>query len=677
MPIKKDLGRRPPLPRPKTKMEFVNMCWNLFRLLPPTAAVCEGHSAPLDIVWSIYNQEKSNYVIVGSRGSGKTTCVALLQVLFSLTFPEIEVCNTAAILRQAQRCYEIVKNLLFHPKGKIGMKVIPPYVDEKWSTMWQTRVATGSTIFITSLTEKGVNAPHPQKLFVDEVDLVDNKKPLEEALSMPQTKGDAIRQIVFLSSWKRKGGLISMLIDNYKNDPASAIAFWCVFEAMSPIPDHSVCQSVVRKLADGTEVSFADICKGKAHKAKGFLNYQDVLRAFLDMDEHYFRSQWLSEEPLGGLNVFNVNPKSVIQSWDPTKFRGCPIFAGVDYGWSAPTAIVIAQVIPKVGVVVFEEHGMLGASVSQVAHYCLEIEKKFRQRGLHITTWVIDPRAHHLLSDEFSKRYLMTAAPFPDKGVLTPAKHEKLSRVSLVNNLFTADFETGLPRIFFVQGKVPTLLKQLYDLSYAVDSEGNPTDKIPDGNDDFVDALLYLVSYLDKLGYGEVLGDVVNPDEVAARAYEEIQRQLDLSKDNEFGVSPEELTGDENEQRELLRELIRERLSKVISLAAASGILPPSQNVELEEELVRVTEDKLLSEMTAKEATERLVNDNLPPEVERQLIKETVRKLDRLAISPLSVPYSSVFPEAAIYDLMMFYLLGGDEGNPFLPPGGLSPFGGF
>lgn len=653
------------------------MCWNLFKLLPPTKAVCEGHVAPIDVVWSIYSQEKSNYVVVGSRGSGKTTCVALLQVLFSLTYPEIEVCNTAAALHQARRCYEAVKDFLFHPKGELGKKIIPPYVDEKWSTMWQTKVATGSSIFITSLTEKGTNAPHPQKLFIDEVDLVENRRPVEEALSMPQSKGEATRQIVFLSSWKRKGGLVSYLLDNYSQDPDSMVAFWCVFEAMQPIPDHSMCEQVIRRLADGTEISFAQVCKGRSHKSRGFLNYRDVLRAFMDMEEHYFKSQWLSEEPLGGLNVFYISQKSLLNRWDPAKYRGCPIYAGVDYGWSAPSTVILAQVVPKVGVIVFEEHALIGMSTSQLAQYCHEnIEKRLQQRGLHVSVWVVDPRAHHLLMDDFSKRYLITVAPFPEKGIYTPGKHEKLSRVTIVNNMLTVDPETGLPRLFFVAERARTLLKQMNDLSYAVDSEGNPTDKIPDGNDDFVDALLYLCTYLDKIGLGEVLADVVDPEKVGETALKEVREQLGegTTFDEIFG-SPEEVTN-ENEQRELLRELIRERIKSVLAAAVRSGTVNPQYTPDMEEELVKRTENIISSEMTSKEATERLVNEDIPPELEKKLIEETVRVLDRMSISVVPTPWEAVLSEISLYDMLLGYYLGEDLGSPFGRGGtGFNPFG--
>jgi len=663
-----------PLPKPRTKREFAAMLYNLFGILFPARAVCPGHSAPLDVLWRIYNQDCTTAVVVAARKSGKTMGVAALQVLFALTYERLESCDVAATKQQASVCYEHSRNLLFHPKGKLGQQILQRYIVDE-GTKQEIELRTGSKIFITTGSLQGVNAIHPHKLFFDEVELIRGWDVIQEALLAPITEEDKKRQVVFVSSWKFKGGILDRVINTYKQDPSALVSYWCSFEVMQRIPDCSFCHSLRRVLSDGRVVSFADFCKNpdgtcKGKLARGFMSLLDVKSNFLELEEAVFRAQWLTQEPQGsGVRVFYLYPENRLVNFVP--FKRYPIFVGVDYGKTS--AAVVCQVLPNGAIVVFEEHLWYNLSAKQLAVFCAtQIAKRMKEKyGLPVSAFVIDPRIIYALQNEFTELGLPAIAPFSS---YTGYTQEKRSRVAIVNNLLTPDPLGGLPRLFFVITQTPQLYKELSEMNYKTTAEGMPTEDLPERGYHLTDALLYVVSHIYSHGIHKEMEEIGEASGEAIVAKNLLLSWLDRSEgagDTKSEVLAHAPAESEEEALAAIREGIRQLVSNALQQVAHNlGVrVPPQVEEELSEKAFQKVEDYARSKI--KDLSPAEIIYSIPPELEKELLEMSVRELDRLQMlqnlsyNPMDITtFYTTFYDQLIRDI----LLGGGGTPPFPPP---------
>ena len=661
-----------PLPKPKSKKQFAGMLYNLFGFLPPSVSVCPGHSAPLDVLWDIYAQLHNTYVIAAARKSGKTMSIAALQVLFALTYERLDSCDVAATRQQSSVCYEHSRSFLFNPQGPKGKFIIPKFIIDM-GTKEEIMLRTGSRIYIRTGNLSGVNAIHPHKLFLDEVELMEGWHVIQEALLAPITQGDKIRQVVFISSWKVRGGLLEKAMETYKKDPLARIAIWCSFEAMQPIHDCSFCHNLKRTLSDGTEVTFAEFCKNpdgtcKGKRARGFMSLIDVRNNFLELEEDYFRAQWLSERPQSsGLKVFYIHPQSKLRRF--ALLPNYPVYAGLDYG--RISALVLCQVLPTGHIVFFEEHIWYNLSPSQIVSMCKEIDKRLRQRfQTKIDTLVVDPRNYYIFSREFANSGLNAISPWSPTASYNS---EKRARVAIVNNYLVPDYETGLPRMLFVANQTPNLLKQMEEMHYKMNSDGLPTEDLPDRNDHCSDAMLYVTSHLYYAGI---------PQSVEAQSrlrpeYDAILRFLQANvetyesddavvKDEIMGVPISELGRGEAERQQLVKEAVRRFISATVRHTAQQlGISAPQAALqEIEEKAYQTVEDYISSARSEQDLTDLVYK--MPKELEEKLLQEMVRQLDALQMRTRMPYWELAFPVEMLYDDLMRGL-GGFGGMGFSP----------
>lgn len=655
-----------PLPKPRTKKQFAAVLYNLFGFLPPAVAVCPGHDAPLDVLWDIYSQKHTTYVIAAARKSGKTMSIAALQVLFALTYERLDSCDVAATRQQSSVCYEHSRSFLFNPQGPLGKQYIPQYLIDP-GTKEEIMLRTGSRIYIRTGNLSGVNAIHPHKLFLDEVELMDGWHVIQEALLAPITQGDKIRQVVFISSWKVRGGILDRAIQTYREDPYARIATWCSFEAMQTIHDCSFCRNLKRILSDGTEVSFADFCKNpdgscKGKRARGFMSLVDVRNNFLELEEDYFRAQWLSERPQGsGLKVFYIHPQSKLHRFSP--LPNYPVFAGLDYGRT--TALVLCQILPTGHIVFFSERIWYNLSPSQVVSLCKEVDKELRQRHhTKLDTIVVDPRHYYIFSMEFANSGLNAIAPW---SPTVSYNSEKRARVAIVNNYLVPEFETGLPRLLFVVSQVPTLLKQVEEMTYKVNSEGLPTEDLPDRNDHCSDAMLYVVSHIYYTGKAQEM-------EVQSRLrpeYDVILKYLQENvesynsddggkgKDDLLQVPVEQLGKTDTERQQILREAVRRYVETTIKhVASQLGIKAPQAALsDVAEKAYQSVEDYIASARSEQDLVDLIYK--MPKELEQKLLEETVKQLDTLQMRSGMSHWDMTLSVEMLYDDIMRGLLGG------------------
>lgn len=675
-----------PLRRPRNKREFAAMLYNLFRLSFPSVAVCKGHIAPLTALWKIYNQEYPTAVLVAARKSGKTLGIAALQVLFALTYKFLRSCDVAATRKQASVCFEHSRDLLFHPQGAYGHLVTQYIVDE--GTKEEITLATGSTISITTGSLEGVNAIHPHKLFIDEAELGDWNV-IQEALLAPISEGEIKRQVTFISSWKFRGGIVDRLIDTYGNDPDALIAYWCSFEVMQPVPDCSFCYGLKRTLTDGRVITFADFAhedgECKARKARGFMSLMDVKRNFLELEEHIFRAQWLTQQPQGsGLSVFYLHDTSKLKHYEP--YKGFPIVIGVDYGKTS--ALIFTQVVPPGWIIVFEEDIRYNISPYELAMICAEWERKLKSLGHYIEAWVIDPRIFYALQKEFIRFGLTAVTPWTPTASFST---EKKNRVNIVNSFLVPSGDLGLPRMYIVESRAPVLLRQLSEMTYKVDRDGIPTDELPDRDDHSADALLYAVSHIYGADLHEEIAATGKGAEIAPRIIASILEQVSPEGEGKDPTGGElyELPPDAEKENEIV-SAVTEYLNNVASMVAErikvdAGLR--KSPAEIAEQVIEESKDLLQDwirehrDVLSREqvnALEDLVY-KMPPEIERKLIEISARVLDKAMMTP-AVPNPAQNPIVNLYEQILYNaLLYGEfpwtEGSGY-GFGGFPPVGG-
>lgn len=120
----------------------------------PTQSYCAHHSPPAKTLCDLYFERSLFSLVWGSRTSGKTRMVSVLNHLDSMFRAPIEICNAGASLDQANKGYQYYVESFKHP-------LLQPFI--KSSIQSKTTLITGSTTSVITGSFRGFNGPHPQR----------------------------------------------------------------------------------------------------------------------------------------------------------------------------------------------------------------------------------------------------------------------------------------------------------------------------------------------------------------------------------------------------------------------------------------------------------------------------------------------------------------------------------
>lgn len=140
----------------------------------PRIAFCPHHDAPFDFLADVYFERVLYALAFGSRSSGKTTLVSVLNHLDTMYKGKVDITSAGSTLDQSGKGYKYFQNTFEDP-------LLKPYLLN--SIQSHSETWNGSTLDIVAGTMKGLNGPHPQKARFDEVELMDWNV-LQEGLSM-------------------------------------------------------------------------------------------------------------------------------------------------------------------------------------------------------------------------------------------------------------------------------------------------------------------------------------------------------------------------------------------------------------------------------------------------------------------------------------------------------------
>lgn len=181
----------------------------------PMGVVYPGSThGPIDAMWRIYDLMKTGgsrdvpqVCMLASRDSYKTLSAAAIEVLCMIHF-EISVAHGAAIKSQSEKAIQYVNSFF----RKVG-----PYLEENnWKKIsdskakieWLTDKGDAIYLRIVVATVAGMNSEHVPMLFMDEIDVVQDPRALEEAKMIPSVYKNYFPLTVYLSTRKYAGGLM-------------------------------------------------------------------------------------------------------------------------------------------------------------------------------------------------------------------------------------------------------------------------------------------------------------------------------------------------------------------------------------------------------------------------------------------------------------------------------------
>jgi hypothetical protein len=322
----------------------------------PRVAVCPGHCAPFDAMTDLFflRHPSHDAVWVGGRLTGKTLDFAITEHAMMRFFGD-EIANIGSVEAQAKKCYSYIEKFATLPH------FLPDLV--KRPLMSETILKNGGRVEVLPGTKKRVNSPHPRLAMWDEVDQIDPAV-LQEGISMPQRMNGRAPQAVFTSSLKYAYGPMVQIMEGAA-ERAIRKHVWCVFEVIERCElarhqDGEGCKECPlapecldsETLPDGTISLLPG--PGKAARADGFMPIDDVIKKYRGLDKDTWDSQWRSKRPsVRGLVYpqWDDNVHIIDYDWNPT----LPVYAGIDFGYTNPSAVVYLQVTPDGKIIAFDE----------------------------------------------------------------------------------------------------------------------------------------------------------------------------------------------------------------------------------------------------------------------------------------------------------------------------------
>lgn len=341
---------------PQTKEALHRAIFELTGYSVPRVAVCENHAAPMDIFWELYTEEVTDMLVIGNRGGGKTTISGFLHGAKGKWKPGYKTAIAGAIDKQSDRAYKEFKRFIDKCAGEI--------VD---TLQKETTWVNGSATEVLAGTVRAVNGPHPHLAQFDELELVQSYDVFEEWQNMSQGTPEYAGQNLLTSTRKRPYGLVQQLVKEAEdaikegNTPPWEVRTFCIFETLANRPDCSEknedgslkcgCDKVVKgEIPDGAggmkPRTFADVCRGRAKRADGFVQLRDAHRRFRSLGQRTWEAQQECLRP---------STEGLVHTWWDPEIRGVPVwyprpeygpvYRSWDWGGTNPHSVHFQQVL--------------------------------------------------------------------------------------------------------------------------------------------------------------------------------------------------------------------------------------------------------------------------------------------------------------------------------------------
>jgi hypothetical protein len=209
----------------------------------PMGTVYPGSThGPVDAMWRIYELMKTGnsrdvpqVCMLASRDSYKTLSAAAIEVLCMLHF-EISVAHGAAIKSQSEKAIQYVNSFFRKLSPYLEANGWRKLSDSKAKIEWLTDKGDAIYLRIVVATVAGMNSEHVPMLFMDEIDVVQDPRALEEAKMIPCVYKGYFPLTVYLSTRKYAGGLMEKTLKDTERS-GGEILRWNIIDVTERIPE--------------------------------------------------------------------------------------------------------------------------------------------------------------------------------------------------------------------------------------------------------------------------------------------------------------------------------------------------------------------------------------------------------------------------------------------------------
>jgi hypothetical protein len=197
---------------------------------------------PIEAAWRIYelfktgkSEDVPQVCMLSSRDSYKTLLAAALEVLCMIHF-RMPCCHMAAIESQSLKAVQYVNSFFRKIRPYLEAHGWKKNSDNKRMIEWITDDGTNIYLKIIVATIAGANSEHVPMLCIDEVDVVQNPKALNEAKMIPSTYGDINPLTIYLSTRKFAGGMMEKTLKETEA-AGGEILRWNILDITERIPE--------------------------------------------------------------------------------------------------------------------------------------------------------------------------------------------------------------------------------------------------------------------------------------------------------------------------------------------------------------------------------------------------------------------------------------------------------
>lgn len=265
---------------------------------------CSHHTPPAQVLCDAHFERDRFIFLWANRTGGKTQLIANLNHLDSVHRGPIEIVNAGAAVDQADRGYKYYVDSFKNP-------LLRPLIHGD-PLQSKTLLKNGSKTSIITGSKKGFNGPHPEKVRIDEVELMDWDV-LQEGLSMSKSTKRAKAQDILSSTRKVSKGVVQRLLDE-KDRMRLKVMSYCIWD---------IVQRCERKCQEDPvygDCPIFHLCGGKAHDAPedGWYPIEDLIQKGLNLTKSTFEAQWENKRPSDGPLVYGeyFDREKHVKSWE-------------------------------------------------------------------------------------------------------------------------------------------------------------------------------------------------------------------------------------------------------------------------------------------------------------------------------------------------------------------------
>lgn len=440
----------------------------------PRVAPTEGQTAPFEFVSDAFFGGFERALVLASRGSSKTRCAAILNLLVSKFRPGTETVHFGAVGAQAGWGHEYLRDML-RPPWMSGDVVDALKGVVRWENGSWVRTATGHT-------ETGVTAIRGNRGVFDEIDLWDMKL-YEMAQMMLQGTESNPAQTIAISTQYNAYGLMGHLLGE-ADQRGMRVYRWDLFASLSR------CEKCLERdcplfLWDNpVTAKLEPLCKGRGLRADGYVPREAVVDEFVRMG-HGGR-EWAIEkllmEPQREHLIFEGfrTEKHTGKAPREAFVRDAPKAVGVDWGYDHPCVFtVFAEVGDRLWGI--HEHGERFTTSDRRLEITGELQEQFGSELI----FYCDPEQPDEIRLFCEHDLIAVACPIRSRD----ARHRALRR------LFRGDPTLGGPRLMLDKDKMPNTAWQFATV-HRDEKTGIEVKKV----NDYMDSAEYAVATVEFSG---------------------------------------------------------------------------------------------------------------------------------------------------------------------------------